>query len=202
MRVDGKPGDVFLRWSGGKLQFVNATDGSVIMAVDPIGKIVDLTLAAGAIQTADIANESVTSAKLPANSIQVATVSLTNAEIKALNTSPKVLVAAPGAGKFIEFLGATLFHDYGSEALTGNHALTIGLNNGAVAVAAAIAHGDFAHKAADHVFSVKAAVAFNDTAANALNKNLALLGAGNYAGNASNDTVWTIHVAYRVIDFS
>jgi hypothetical protein len=35
MRVDGKPGDVFLRWSGGKLQFVNATNGSVIMAVDP-----------------------------------------------------------------------------------------------------------------------------------------------------------------------
>ncbi len=37
MRVDGKPGEVYLRWSGGKLQFVNKSDGTVLMAVDPVG---------------------------------------------------------------------------------------------------------------------------------------------------------------------
>ena len=35
MRVDGKPGEVYLRWSGGKLQFVNGSDGTVLMEVDP-----------------------------------------------------------------------------------------------------------------------------------------------------------------------
>lgn len=35
MRVDGKPGEVYLRWSGGKLQFVNASDGAVLMEVSP-----------------------------------------------------------------------------------------------------------------------------------------------------------------------
>lgn len=35
LRVDGTPGVVYLRWSGGKLQFVNSADGTVILAVDP-----------------------------------------------------------------------------------------------------------------------------------------------------------------------
>lgn len=41
LRVDGTPGNVYLRWSGGKLQFVNANDQSVIMTVDPIGGAVE-----------------------------------------------------------------------------------------------------------------------------------------------------------------
>jgi hypothetical protein len=36
MRVDGTPGDVFMRWSGGKLQFINGNDNSVILAIDPV----------------------------------------------------------------------------------------------------------------------------------------------------------------------
>jgi hypothetical protein len=168
---------------------LRGSDGAVLAAI-PSGAITEDMLAG------------VTSASIAEDVIQVAEVTLTNAEIKALNATPKELVAAPGAGKFIEFVGAVLYHDYGSEVLDGNHALTIGLDDGTVAVAATIAHGDFAHKAADHVYAVKSAVAVNDTAANALNKNLALAGAGDYGGNASNDTVWTIKVAYRVHDFS
>ena len=41
MRVDGKPGEVYLRWSGGKLQFVNGSDGTVLMEVDPNQNIVE-----------------------------------------------------------------------------------------------------------------------------------------------------------------
>jgi len=36
--------------------------------------------------------------------VQVATVTLTNADIKALRATPKTLVAAPGTGKFLEFV--------------------------------------------------------------------------------------------------
>lgn len=35
MRVDGTPGSVYLRWSGGNLQFINKADGTVLMEVDP-----------------------------------------------------------------------------------------------------------------------------------------------------------------------
>lgn len=41
MRVDGTPGEVYLRWSGGKLQFVNAADSTVLMEVDPTQNIVE-----------------------------------------------------------------------------------------------------------------------------------------------------------------
>ncbi len=41
MRVDGKPGDVYLRWSSGQLQFVNATNSEVLLAVDPVAGAVE-----------------------------------------------------------------------------------------------------------------------------------------------------------------
>lgn len=189
-------------WSGGDFLIIdNATD-TVVLRISAGNLTVAGRLPAGSITSADVETNGLNSGNLALDTVQVATVSLTNAEIKALNTAPKELVAAPGAGKLIEFLGATLFHDYGANALTGDHALTIGLDDGTVAVAATIAHGDFAHQVADYVYSVKAAVAFHDAAADVLNKNLALTAAGDYAGNAGNDTVWTVHVAYRIIDFS
>jgi len=47
--------------------------------------------------------------------VQVATVVLTNAQLLALET-PVTLVAAPGTGYFLEFVGATLILNYGSAA--------------------------------------------------------------------------------------
>lgn len=45
---------------------------------------------------------------------------LTAAQVKALNTTPIVLLAAPGAGKAIEVLGAVVSLDYGTAAYTSN----------------------------------------------------------------------------------
>lgn len=47
---------------------------------------------------------------------RVSLVPLTSAQLLALFTTPVSLVAAPGAGKFLEFLGAFVFYRYGTAA--------------------------------------------------------------------------------------
>jgi hypothetical protein len=47
-----------------------------------------------------------------ASDVQQAEVSLTNAQVLALRATPIQMVAAPGAGKVLQFLGAELFFDY------------------------------------------------------------------------------------------
>jgi hypothetical protein len=59
--------------------------------------------------------------------VQYAEVSMTSAEVKALRATPKTLVAAPGAGKLLRFLGIDLLLDYG-----GNNGFTESGNNLAV----------------------------------------------------------------------
>lgn len=134
-----------------------------------------------------------------ASELRQVTVALTNAQIKAIGTAIE-LIAAPGAGKMIDVEKAVLFHDYGTNALTGNHALSIGWNEGTVKAVADIAHGDFALKTADHIYVAPAAAVTDGVAANVTNKNLAIIAADNYAGNAGNDTVWKVTVSYRIID--
>jgi hypothetical protein len=46
-------------------------------------------------------------------------VTITTAQILALNATPKALVAAPGAGKALIFLGVVVFYDYNSAAYAG-----------------------------------------------------------------------------------
>jgi len=64
------------------------------------------------VQTADIKAAAVTSAKLDEKTIQYAAVSLTNAQVLAVRATPVQLVAAPGAGKALEFVSAQLIFDY------------------------------------------------------------------------------------------
>lgn len=52
--------------------------------------------------------------------ISVAKVSISSAEILALNTTPKTLIAAPGAGKVIKVLGVTLALNFGTAAYATN----------------------------------------------------------------------------------
>jgi hypothetical protein len=55
---------------------------------------------------------------------------ITTGEIKALNTTPKVLVPAPGAGKVIEFISAVFILDYVSAAYATYGDLTIANETG------------------------------------------------------------------------
>lgn len=59
------------------------------------------------------------------DSIYVAEASLTNAEILALNTTPIEVVAAPGSGKVLELVGATLIFDYGTTQMASGGAVVL-----------------------------------------------------------------------------
>jgi hypothetical protein len=99
------------------------TDGAVTLA-----KLPDGVLTADAAGRAKMADDFVNSAKVAANEIasgdlavstvQYAEVEIPSAEILALFTTPKALVAAPGAGKVLEFISLLLAYDYGTVAYT------------------------------------------------------------------------------------
>ena len=60
----------------------------------------------------------VESAELDESTVQYAEVEISSAEILALFTTAKALVAAPGAGKVLEFISLTLAYDYGTVVYT------------------------------------------------------------------------------------
>lgn len=72
-----------------------------------------------AVSTAKIADDAVTVAKLDDDVLQTATVTISTVLVKTLNATPQTLVAAPGAGKALIFLGAQLMLDYNSVAYDG-----------------------------------------------------------------------------------
>ena len=71
-----------------------------------------------AVATGKIAAGAVTSPKLDESTVQYAEVEISAAEILALFTTPKELVAAPGAGKLLEFISLLLAYDWGTAAYT------------------------------------------------------------------------------------
>jgi len=68
----------------------------------------------GLIRTIDL----VESAELDESTVQYAAVEISAAEILALFTTAKELVATPGAGKVLEFISLTLAYDYGTVVYT------------------------------------------------------------------------------------
>jgi hypothetical protein len=129
------------------------------------------------------------------------TVELSNADIKALRATPKALVAAPGANKFIELVSAVLILDYGSEVLTESaDNLVIQYHTSGQDLTAAIETTGFIDQAADQMAFINPAGVATMTAANAVNKAVELFntGDGELAGNASNDSTMTVKVAYRI----
>jgi len=133
-------------------------------------------------------------------------VTLTNAELKALNTTAKELVAAPGSGKLIEFVSAVLFLDVGSEVLSESaDNLDIEYDDGTgPAVCTTIECTGFIDQAVDQIMVAPAiVVAGTNTASSAVNKNLVLLSNdGDFGGNASADAIMVVKVMYRILDFN
>lgn len=166
------------------------------------GSVGALNLAAGAAK-ANLTVTPATTAELDPTTIQYAVVAVSNAEIKGLRAAAKQLVAAPGAGKTLEFISATLLLDYGANVLTRPNAdedFVVKLKDGAgLAVSEASAAG-FPVAGADQICTLQAAATQTMTAAQAENVALVLHndGTAEFGGNAGNDTVLRVKVAYRV----
>lgn len=129
-------------------------------------------------------------------------IEITNTQLKALNATPKELVATKGADAFIEFCGAVLVMDYGTNVLVeGAENLDIEYDGGTgPAVCTTIECTGFIDQAADQIAAVvPIVVAGTTTAASTVNKNIVLLSnEGDFSGNAGNDTTMTVFVSYKV----
>lgn len=129
-------------------------------------------------------------------------VALTNAEILALRASPKTLVAAPGAGKYLEFIGATMFFDRAGAYTESADNLAIRFTDGSgTVVSETIETTGFVDAASDAVMPVQPAASAVQLTAACVNKALVLhnTGDGEFGGgNAANEII--VEISYRVHD--
>ncbi len=140
------------------------------------------------------------SASLDPSTIQYAEVTITNAQMVALRATPKTLVAAPGAGKVLEFISATLFFDYTAAYTESADNMAVKYENGSGAAASqAIEATGFVDATADTMTTAMAKIDAIVAKTGCENKVLVLhnTGDGEFGGgNAAN--VVRVKTAYRV----
>jgi hypothetical protein len=125
---------------------------------------------------------------------------ITDAEVKLLRATPKELVPAPGAGKFIEFVGMALFFDRTAVYTETADNLAVKYENGAGTTASeAIETTGFLDAASDAIMLVKPAASAVILTAAGVNKALVLHNTGDGeigGGNAANELI--AEISYRV----
>lgn len=127
------------------------------------------------------------------------TVTVSTAELLALATTPKTLVAAPGADKFLQFFGAELVLNYNSVAYTeaGDNMAVKYENASGVAVSDTIESTGFIDQTADTITNavpVKDAIV---AASGAVNKALVLDNIG--TNFAAGDSPVDVLISYKVL---
>lgn len=139
---------------------------------------------------------------LDATAFRYTTVTLTNSNIKNLRATPITLVAAPGAGKWVELISGWLALDYGSNALTESaDNMAVKYHDGSgTAASQTIEATNFIDATADTMTNILPKIDVIAASANVVNKALVLhqTGDGEYGGNAANDTTMKAYVCYRV----
>lgn len=105
-----------------KAKFFNDDENDIVPQLNVLDTLVALELAFldGALAGTPVASKAIVAdANLESNSISVlksADVLIATAAVKTLNATPVSLVAAPGAGKYLEFVRAYLFLDFAATA--------------------------------------------------------------------------------------
>ncbi len=131
---------------------------------------------------------------------QFAEVSITNAEMLAIRATPKTLVAAPGAGKVLEFVSAQLFFDYTAAYTESTDNLAVKFENGSgAAVSQTIEATGFVDATADTITNALAKIDAIVAKTGSENKALVLhnTGDGEYGGGNAANAI-RVKVAYRV----
>lgn len=102
--------------------FVNGSDAFASLRVDAIDRTANPpTISVEALSLANLPDSNVTNAKLGEDTVHSVTVEVTSAELLALASAPKTIVAAPGAGKVIQFFGALLQKEAGTAYVEGTY---------------------------------------------------------------------------------
>jgi hypothetical protein len=131
---------------------------------------------------------------------QWAEVSITNAEMLALRATPKTLVAAPGAGKVLEFVSAQLYFDYtGAYTETADNMAVKFTDGSGAAVSQAIEATGFVDATADTITNALPKIDTIVAKSGSENKALVLhnTGDGEYGGGNAANAI-RVKVAYRV----
>jgi len=135
--------------------------------------------------------------------LQWADVSITSAEVKALETTQITLVAAQGANTLIKFMGATLKLAYGgTNAFTeaGDNLAIKYTDDSGVAVSQTIETTGFIDQTADTYTNAEPAIDAIVAASAGENAPLVLDNLGSaIAGNAANDNTLEVRVFYQVM---
>ena len=129
--------------------------------------------------------------------VRYETVRLTSAEILAMYTTPKELVAAPGPGRVLEFLSAVFFLDHGGTDYAAGGAAVVQTVTGNTAVSDAVAAGTLINASAD---AYVVAQALSTEVALDVNQGFELTNAS--AVHTTGDGILIVNVAYRIHDFN
>lgn len=131
-------------------------------------------------------------------------VTITAAEILLLRAAPKTLVAAPGAGKLLQFVDAQLILDWGTTGFTeSSDNLAIKFTDGSgAAVSVTIEATGFIDQVADTITNAIAVLDTIVASASAANQALVLhnTGDGEYAN--AGDSTMTVAITYRILTTS
>ena len=175
----------------------NVLVGSAANVATEVTMSGDATIIASGALT--IAADAVTSAKLAEDTIQTITVTISTAELLALATTPKQLVAAPGADKVVQFLGAELVLNYAGVAYTesGDNMAVKYENAAGVAVSDTIECTGFIDATADTLTNAVPVKDVIVAATGCVNKALVMdnIGSNFAAGTSPVDVI----VAYKVV---
>jgi hypothetical protein len=135
-----------------------------------------------------------------AGSVQYAEVALTNAEMLALRATPKTLVAAPGAGKVLEFISAVILFDYtGAYTETADNMAVKYTDGSGAIVSETIEATGFVDATADTMTTAIAKADVIVAKSGSENKALVLhnTGDGEYGGGNAANAI-RVKVAYRL----
>jgi len=131
---------------------------------------------------------------------QTISVAVSNAELSALRATPKTLVAAPGTGKYLEFVSAVLFLDYGTVGFTesaDNMAIRYTDGSGTI-VSQAIECTGFIDQTADTSTNALPKVDAISAKSACENKALVLHNTGDGEWGNSGDSVMRVKITYRI----